>query len=47
VEKEDPLPEIKAVRTFDKLDDQAQEQVKVLFSEIGNGRYAEAVSKRR
>ena len=40
--KKNPLPGEKSrYGTFDQLDDQAQEQVKVLFSEIGNGQYAE------
>ena len=41
-EKNNPLPGEKSrYGTFDKLDDQAREQVKFLFSEIGNGQYAE------
>lgn len=40
--KNNPLPEEESrYGTFDKLDDQAREQVKVLFSEIANGRDAE------
>ncbi len=40
--KNNPLPEEESrYGTFDKLNDQAREQVKALFSEIANGRYQE------
>lgn len=40
--KNNPMPgEESRYGTFDKLDDQAREQVKALFTEIANARYAE------